>query len=109
MKNGMKPSAVDLVRAVAVNVADEPAGIHVEKAAVDPDHCQGCGLCVAFCPAEKLRLAQEFTAKGIHLAESCPEGECTGCRICALMCPAAAITIYKEAAKPKTQEVAAND
>jgi len=65
---------------------------------VEKDSCKGCGLCVAFCSKDVLRLATDLNQLGYHPVEMHTDDgaeECTGCARCALMCPDAAITVYR--------------
>ncbi len=65
---------------------------------VERDTCKGCGLCIAFCSKDVLRLSSELNQLGYHPVEmtcAVESGECTGCARCALMCPDAAITVYR--------------
>ena len=47
--------------------------------------CKGCGICVAFCPKQALRLEHE---KALHDPE-----RCIVCGMCELYCPDLAITV----------------
>ena len=57
--------------------------------------CKGCGLCVAFCKQEVLRMSDEVDPKGFHVVEIVDPERCTGCARCALMCPEAAVEIVE--------------
>ncbi len=64
-------------------------------------YCKGCELCVGACPQNSLRLsAERITSKGYHPAVLVNES-CTGCNICAVVCPEAAITVYRQALRPR--------
>lgn len=52
--------------------------------------CKGCGICVAFCPKEVLKL--DATAEKVVVAH--PE-KCVGCGTCERMCPDLAITVHQ--------------
>jgi 2-oxoglutarate ferredoxin oxidoreductase subunit delta len=64
---------------------------------VDEESCKGCGLCVAFCEFDVLRVSQRLNQAGHHPVEIIEEtaAACTGCARCALMCPDVAITVYR--------------
>jgi 2-oxoglutarate ferredoxin oxidoreductase subunit delta len=47
-----------------------------------------------------------ITVKGYHPATLVKEG-CTGCGVCAVVCPEAAITVYREAVRPRVAAAAA--
>lgn len=57
--------------------------------------CKGCGICVAFCPKQALRLEQE---KAKHLPD-----RCIACGMCELYCPDLAIVVTKEK-RPDTEK-----
>ncbi|WP_315625218.1 ferredoxin family protein [Thermanaerothrix sp. 4228-RoL] len=70
-------------------------------------YCKGCELCVAACPQEVMGLDMgRITVKGYHPATLVKEG-CTGCGVCAVVCPEAAITVYREAVRPRVAAAAA--
>jgi 2-oxoglutarate ferredoxin oxidoreductase subunit delta len=51
--------------------------------------CKGCGLCVAFCPADVLALNQDG-----HPVVIAPE-KCTACHWCDTHCPDLAIVVKR--------------
>ncbi len=64
-------------------------------------------MCVAACPQDVMALdMSHLTPKGYHPVQLIAEG-CTGCAICAIVCPDAALTIYREAKKPKLAKASA--
>jgi 2-oxoglutarate ferredoxin oxidoreductase subunit delta len=58
---------------------------------INTDWCKGCGLCVAVCPKQILRLGG-FDQK----AEVTDESLCINCKMCELHCPDFAITIEED-------------
>ncbi len=54
--------------------------------------CQGCAICVEFCP--KGVLAMDGSKVKVVNIEAC-----TGCTLCELMCPDFAITVVKNSGK----------
>ncbi len=62
---------------------------------VDAGRCKGCGLCVAACPQEHIRLAAETDPRGIRIAEAGEGGHCTACGACYVICPDTAITVCR--------------
>lgn len=58
-----------------------------------PERCKGCGICVALCPREVLRISEDTNAKGYHLPEIDPDsdGDCVNCEFCTMVCPEFAI------------------
>jgi len=58
------------------------------------EYCKSCGLCVAACPVQVLRISDRINSKGYRPAEQFKEG-CIGCSMCATACPDAAIEIFR--------------
>jgi 2-oxoglutarate ferredoxin oxidoreductase subunit delta len=67
---------------------------------VSRDLCKGCELCVAACPQDCIGLSPELNARGYRFAALTAE-TCTGCSACALVCPDSAITVFRQARKPR--------
>lgn len=62
---------------------------------IHEDECKGCGLCVAACAPEVLRLSEELNHHGYHPAIYLGAG-CTGCGMCFFACPEpGAILVYR--------------
>lgn len=62
----------------------------------DSERCKACGLCVAFCPNEVLKLNEkQINGQGYTPAYAANMEKCTGCGICAMMCPDVAITVER--------------
>lgn len=58
---------------------------------VNTSWCKGCGICVAFCPREVLKLVNEKVAV--------TDGEnCIKCGVCENLCPDFAICLVEEEA-----------
>ena len=51
--------------------------------------CKGCGICVAFCPKNVLKLVG-------GKAENAQDSECLRCGICENLCPDFAIYLIEE-------------
>ena len=69
---------------------EEQTGINI-----DIEICKGCGLCIAACPEDLLKLSREFNTRGNQFAQLNENGVCTGCGLCALMCPDCAIKVFR--------------
>ena len=77
------------------------------KIQIDLELCDGCGACVAFCPAfvlelhnGKVRVANPEACLGIRAKQLCSECRetaetCLGCVACVKSCPTAAIEILE--------------
>ena len=58
---------------------------------LNPDWCKGCGICVEFCPAQALELADDKVRRVAG-------AECVLCGQCELFCPDYAIFLSDEEA-----------
>ena len=56
------------------------------KAAIDPGHCKGCGICMANCRFDAIRYS-ERNGYSVDLYA------CEGCSVCEALCPAQAISM----------------
>lgn len=52
---------------------------------VDPDRCERCELCIAYCPVDVFEMA--------GAAVAVKPQNCLGCRTCEAVCRAKAVTI----------------
>jgi electron transport complex protein RnfB len=61
---------------------------------LNPETCQGCGLCVKRCPMDALRLEAHPAAnnKSGKISVSIP-GLCIGCGVCAYKCPTGSLSL----------------
>lgn len=62
---------------------------------INKDFCKGCGICVAFCPANVLELGEDEKASVKRLED------CTACGLCEMRCPDIAIEVRTEVEKSK--------
>jgi 2-oxoglutarate ferredoxin oxidoreductase subunit delta len=62
---------------------------------IDTERCKGCGLCVAACPKDQLRLVEAVDRRGIRVAEVAEGERCSACGSCFAVCPDVAITVYR--------------
>ncbi|MFQ5834444.1 MAG: ferredoxin family protein [bacterium] len=58
--------------------------------------CRGCGLCIAFCPKDVLKMSDRFTKKGVHPPEIINEEDCILCERCMIYCPDFAVVVSDE-------------
>ena len=70
-------------------------------AAVDPDICAGCGICVEVCPY-KARTLNDWT----KIAEV-DEALCEGCGACVIACPSNA-SIHRNFTKQQIMQMVDN-
>ena len=61
-----------------------------QVAAVDSEHCSGCGRCIAACPLPLFSFRTEAWRKTVVLQEI---ERCTGCARCETRCPVGAISM----------------
>jgi 2-oxoglutarate ferredoxin oxidoreductase subunit delta len=61
---------------------------------VDSEQCDGCKLCIEFCPKELLDThADKFNSRMLHYAVAIHPEVCVGCRQCERICPTTSIFI----------------
>ena len=63
---------------------------------VDKERCKGCGVCVASCPCDVLKLSAEFNVNGYTVDMMSNPYSCIGCASCAVICPDSVITVYRQ-------------
>ena len=63
---------------------------------VDKERCKGCGVCVASCPGDVLKLSAEVNGKGYPVAMMANPDARNGCASCAVICPDSVITVYRQ-------------
>lgn len=73
----------------------------MSRIVIADDLCRGCGLCVAFCPRNTLRLAARFNRDGLRPVEYVDPDLCVGCGTCATMCPHVAIVRVERTEKAR--------
>lgn len=66
------------------------------KAAIQADHCKGCGICAAFCPQKILVLGDQLNSYGYPVVEMTDVAACRGCLLCSLMCPDVVFSFSRE-------------
>ncbi len=60
------------------------------------EQCDGCGLCVEFCPKDALEIDLEsFNSRVLHYVKKAND-ECVGCGQCERICPTASIFIIEK-------------
>ncbi len=62
---------------------------------IDPELCNGCGICVNICPMDVLRMDEESKKAVIKYPE-----DCMLCEFCVLDCPENAISISPAKTSP---------
>lgn len=72
----------------------QPPRLQKYEVNVDSAHCDGCKLCIEFCPKEVLGTdAEKFNSRMLHYVVAINPEDCTGCRQCERICPTASIFI----------------
>ncbi len=87
---------LEYIKKLGKPVADQAASDGLPFAQVTIGNgCDGCGMCVAFCPAGALRSYEEGDKQVIDFSP----GYCLDCGLCAEICPQATIA-YSESVNP---------
>ena len=61
---------------------------------LDSEQCDGCKLCIEFCPKELLTTDEnKFNSRMLHYVVAIDNEVCVGCRMCERLCPTASIFI----------------
>ena len=63
------------------------------------DWCKGCGICVAFCPSNVLKLGNRGKADVVQ------EDECINCGFCEVHCPDFAVSVRPRKGADKSTAV----
>ncbi|UCE13327.1 MAG: 4Fe-4S binding protein [Candidatus Heimdallarchaeota archaeon] len=59
-----------------------------------PEQCDGCELCVEFCPTDVLEIDMEaYNSRMLHPAIAVKPDECVGCQQCERICPSVSIFV----------------
>ena len=56
---------------------------------IDLELCNGCGICVEYCPQDVLRMNEETERPFVAYLR-----DCESCLLCELSCPEKAIEVY---------------
>ncbi len=61
---------------------------------LDSEQCDGCKLCIEFCPKELLTTdVDKFNSRMLHYVVITTTEDCVGCRQCERLCPTASLFI----------------
>ena len=59
--------------------------------------CDGCKLCVEFCPTDVLAIdLDNFNSRMLHYVHTVDLNACTGCKQCERICPTASIYVLEK-------------
>jgi NAD-dependent dihydropyrimidine dehydrogenase PreA subunit len=56
---------------------------------IEETKCTGCGLCVAACPLDTLRMSRQNGKAYIAYGD-----DCMTCYVCEMTCPAGAVSVH---------------
>ncbi|MFX1366337.1 MAG: ferredoxin family protein [Promethearchaeota archaeon] len=63
---------------------------------IDSEQCDGCELCLAFCPKDLIEISKDkFNSRMLHYAIVVNSKECGGCRQCERLCPTVSLYIIE--------------
>ncbi len=69
---------------------------------IDAEQCDGCELCLSFCPKEIIEISKDkFNSRMLHYAIVIKSEECAGCRQCERLCPTVSLYILESDNKGK--------
>lgn len=75
-------------------LAGKEIALEPNTAMVDPQHCDGCALCVDVCPYQAIKLVEYWGADGVPLKTvMIDQVRCKGCGICQGACPKRGVTV----------------
>lgn len=60
---------------------------------IDSEQCDGCKICVEFCPKELLKESEDTNSRMLHYVEIINPEDCLGCKQCERLCPTTSIFI----------------
>ncbi len=62
-----------------------------------PEQCDGCELCVEFCPKDVLEIDMDaYNSRMLHPAIVVKPDDCVGCQQCERICPSVSIFIIEK-------------
>lgn len=70
-------------------------GCVMAKIEIDKERCKGCGLCMASCPKNLIRVGEEINRQGYFFMVWDGNEACTGCALCGEICPDVAIRVWR--------------
>ncbi|TFG26956.1 MAG: ferredoxin family protein [Promethearchaeota archaeon] len=62
---------------------------------INSEQCDGCKICIEFCPKELLKESEEANSRMLHYVEIVNSEDCLGCKQCERLCPTTSIFIYE--------------
>jgi 2-oxoglutarate ferredoxin oxidoreductase subunit delta len=65
------------------------------RVTVNSELCDGCSLCMAFCPLEVLEIGAATNRRMLHYAVVANPLNCLGCDQCQRICPVASIFVQE--------------
>ena len=75
-----------------------PPPSHLKKYEIfiDSEQCDGCEICLSFCPKEIIEISEEkFNSRMLHYAIVVKPEECAGCKQCERLCPTVSLYILE--------------
>lgn len=60
---------------------------------IDSEQCDGCKICINFCPKDLLKESEATNSRMLHFVEIINFEDCLGCKQCERICPMTSIYI----------------
>lgn len=93
-----------MVKSKRVPILKPPQPKKTYEIIFDTEQCDGCKLCIEFCPKEILKTDDnKFNSRMLHYAIVIAPEECVGCRQCERLCPTASVFIKETDLKEDVQ------
>ena len=62
---------------------------------IESEQCDGCQICVEFCPIDILKASEDANSRMLHYVEVTDTEDCLGCKQCERLCPTSSIFIHE--------------
>ncbi len=78
-------------------ILQPPPATKEYKIKILPEICDGCELCIEFCPCDVLAIDLDaFNSRMLHYVKVIDLEACTGCKQCERLCPTVSIFVIEK-------------